>query len=299
MPIDYARLLNLEIPEVEHSYTTRDTMLYALGIGLGCDPMDVQQLDFVYEKSLKVLPTQAAVLAHPGFWLRDLDTGIDWMKLVHGEQGLVLHKPLQPSGTVVSRSRVVEIIDKGPGRGALVYSERVLFDKASGDKIATVLQNTFCRGDGGFGGPERPQPPVHAIPDRAPDRLCDLPTAPQAALVYRLSGDYNPLHADPAVALAAGFNRPILHGLATFGVAGHAIVQSVCGYRPEIVRSIHARFTAPVHPGETFRTEIWLDGQVVSFQVRSLERNVLAVSNGRAEILPMRVAADPAATCTD
>jgi acyl dehydratase len=284
MPINYAKLLNIKIPEVEHSYTARDTMLYALGIGLGLDPVDEQQLDFVYEKSLKVLPTQAATLAHPGFWFRDLDTGIDWVRLVQGEQGLVLHKPLQPSGTVISQSRVVEIIDKGAGRGALVYSERVLFDKASGDKIATVLQTTFCRSDGGFGGPERPQTPVHAIPDRAPDMLCDLRTAPQAALVYRLSGDYNPLHADPAVARAAGFERPILHGLATFGVAGHAIVQRVCGYRPEIVRSIQARFTLPVYPGETFRTEIWRDGDVVSFQVRSVERNVLAVSNGRVEI---------------
>jgi acyl dehydratase len=284
MPINYEKLLNIKIPEVEHCYTARDTMLYALGVGMGLDPMDKAQLDFVYEHSLKVLPTQATTLAHPGFWFRDLDTGIDWVRLVNGEQGLVLHKPIPTYGTVVSQSRVVEIIDKGSGRGALVYTERSLFDKTSGDKMATVLQTTFCRSDGGFGGPEGPQPPVHAIPDRAPDMLCDLVTAPQAALVYRLSGDYNPLHADPAVARAAGFDRPILHGLATFGVAGHAIVQRVCGYRPDMIRSIQARFSAPVYPGETFRTEIWRDGDVVSFQVRSVERNVLAISNGRAEI---------------
>jgi acyl dehydratase len=284
MTIDYEQLLNIEIPQVERTYDARDTMLYALGVGLGFDPLDESQLDFVYEKNLRALPTQAVVLAHPGFWFRDLPTGIDWTRLVHGEHSLILHETLPSSGTIIGRDRVTDIIDKGEGRGALVYSERVLMDKGTGAKLATINQTTFCRGDGGFGGPQRAQPPVHAIPSRAADFVCDLPTLPQAALIYRLSGDYNPLHADPVVARDAGFDRPILHGLATFGIAGHAILRSVCAYRPEMLRSFKVRFTAPVIPGETFRTEIWRDGNIVSFQVRCLERDVLAISNGRVEL---------------
>src|SRR6266700_849191 len=164
MAINYDKLLALKIPEVEHTYTDKDTMLYALGVGLGHDPLDLKQLDFVYEKNLKPLPTIAAVLGYPGFWVRDLDTGIDWVQVVAGEQGLVLHRPLAPRGTVTGRTRVTEIIDKGPGKGALVYSERELIDAASGEKIASVTQTTFCRGDGGFGGPARAAPPVHPIP---------------------------------------------------------------------------------------------------------------------------------------
>jgi len=281
MAIDYDKLVALRIPDREQSYTHRDTILYALGLGVGLDPMDEGQLSCVYEKELRALPTMAVVLAHPGFWARDLDTGIDWVKLVHGEQGLVLHKPLPASATVVGVNRVVDVIDKGQGRGALVHSERKLFDKSTGDHLGTVTQMAFCRGDGGFGGPARQQPTSHTVPDRPADMVCDLPTSPQSALIYRLSGDHNPLHADPAVATAAGFPQPILHGLATFGVAGHAILRSVCGYRAEQIISMHARFTAPVYPGETFRTEIWRDGNVVSFQVRSVERDVLAMGGGR------------------
>lgn len=282
MAIDYDKLTALKIPDKEQSYTHRDTMIYALGLGLGLDPMDEGQLGYVYEKDLKALPTMAVVLAHPGFWARDLDTGIDWVKLVHGEQGLVLNKPLPAAATVVGVNRVVDVVDKGAGRGALVVSERKLFDTSTGDHLATVTQTAFCRGDGGFGGSARPQSAFHTVPERPADHVCDLPTSTQSALIYRLSGDQNPLHAEPAVARAAGFAQPILHGLATFGVAGHALLRAVCGYRAEQIVSMQARFTAPVFPGETFRTEIWRDGNVVSFQVRSLERDILAIGNGRA-----------------
>ncbi len=146
------------------------------------------------------------------------------------------------------------------------------------------MQTTFCRGDGGFGGPPREQLPVHPIPERAPDLVCDLPTRPETALIYRLSADPNPLHAEPAVAKAAGFPRPILHGLATYGVAGHAILKSLCGYDPARLTSIAGRFSAPVFPGETIRTELWRDGTVVSFRARVVERDVVAINNGRAEI---------------
>jgi acyl dehydratase len=284
MAIDYDKLLALKIPDAEQTYGAKDAILYALGIGLGLDPINENELPFVYEKDLKILPTFAAVLASPGFWLRDLDTGIDWVKLVHGEHSVLLHKKVPASGTVTSKTRVLDVVDKGEGKGAIVYSERTLFDKASGDLISTIVQTTFCRGDGGFGGPQRPQWPVHAIPDRAPDLVCELPTRPEAALIYRLSGDPNPLHVDPAVAKAAGFPKPILHGLATFGVAGHAIVRTVCGYDPARLASIAGRFSAPVYPGETIRTELWRDGAVVSFRARVVERDVIAINNGRAEL---------------
>jgi acyl dehydratase len=284
MTIIYDKLLSLDIPEVGQTYAGKDTILYALGLGLGHDPLNPDELPFLYERGIKVLPTFAVVLGWPGFWARDLDTGIDWVKLVAGEQGLTLHRPLAPRGAVTGKTRVTEIIDKGPGKGALVYSERVVTDRATGEKIATATQTTFCRGDGGFGGPPREAPPVHPIPDRAPDQVCDLATRPETALIYRLSGDPNPLHVDPAVAEAAGFPRPILHGLATFGVAGHAILKTLCGYDPARLAAIAGRFSAPVFPGETIRTEMWRDGEVVSFRARVVERDVIALNNGRAEV---------------
>jgi acyl dehydratase len=284
MPIVYEKLLALKIPDVEHAYGPKDCMLYALGVGLGLDPMDEEQLAFVYEKNLKVLPSMAVVLAHPGFWVKDLDTGIDWMKVVAGEHSLVLHRPLKPSGTVRGRTKIVEIIDKGAGKGAIIYSERVIDDKATGERVATIVQTTFCRGDGGFGGPPREAPAPHPIPPRAPDAISDLGTRPEMALIYRLSGDYNPLHAEPAFAKAAGFPRPILHGLGTFGVSGHALLKTMCGYDPAQLISFACRFSAPVFPGETVRTEMWRDGDIVSFRARVMERDVIAINNGRAEV---------------
>jgi acyl dehydratase len=284
MAINYDKLLALKIPEAEHSYTDKDAMLYALGVGLGHDPLDGKQLDFVYEKNLKALPTFAAVLGYPGFWVRELDTGIDWVKIVNGEQGVVLHQPVKPSGTVIGRSRIVEVIDKGAGKGALIYTERKITDKASGTLIATVTQTTFARADGGFGGPPRESPPVHKLPDRAPDLTCDLGTRPEQAMIYRLSADRNPLHIDPDVAKAAGYPRPILHGLATFGVVGHALLRSACDYDAARVRSFAGRFSAPVFPGETIRTEMWRDGDVVSFRALVPDRNVVVMNNGRAEV---------------
>lgn len=284
MPINYDRLLALKIPDVEHSYTDKDMILYALGVGLGHDPLNPDELAFVYEKNLKPLPTFVTTLAFPGFWIRDLDTGIDWVRLVNGEQGITLHQLPGSHGTVIGRTRVVEVVDKGAGKGALVYTERKISDKVSGALIATVTQTTFCRGDGGFGGPPRKSPPPHMIPARVPDLICELPTRSEAALIYRLSGDRNPLHADPAVAHAAGFPRPILHGLATFGVAGHALLKSVCGYDPTLLAAIAGRYSAPVFPGDTIHTEIWRDGSVISFRARAAERDVIAINNGRAEL---------------
>ena len=286
MTIVYDKLMALDIAPAEQTYTAKDCILYALGIGFGHDPMNEDELAFVYEKNLKVLPTMGTVLGHPGFWARNRDTGIDWVKVVNGEQGITLHRPLAGEGTLVGRLRIVEVIDKGPGKGALVLSERKVTDKVTGEPVATVTQTTFCRADGGFGGPPREAPVPHPIPERAPDAVCDLATRPEAALIYRLSGDLNPLHADPVVAKAAGFPRPILHGLGSFGIAGHAVLKTICGYDPQKLASFACRFSVPVFPGETLRTEIWRDGAVVSFRTRIVERDVIAVNNGRAELRP-------------
>jgi acyl dehydratase len=282
--LDYDLLTKLEPQVSEQSFTDKDTMLYALGLGLGYDPMNEDELTFVYEKNLKAFPTFPVVLGAPRKWLRDMPTGIDWVKVVHGEQALVLHRPFPARGTIVGRSRVVDVVDKGEGKGALIYSERTIVDQASGTALASIQQTTFARGNGGFGGPRRATPAGHAIPERAPDVTCDLPTRPEMALIYRLNGDRNPLHSDPGFAEAAGYPRPILHGLATFGIAGHAILKTMCGYDPGRFKSIAGRFSSPVYPGETIRTEMWRDGPVVSFRSRLVERDVIVLNNGRAEI---------------
>ncbi len=284
MPVDGKRLLSYAVPEIVQDLTVRDTILYALSVGLGADPMDADQLRFVYEEKLQALPTMAVVLGYPGFWLKAPEVGVDWVRLVHGEQGIRIHKPVPVAGRLVGRTKLTGLVDKGEGKGALLYSEREIID-ASGELVATLTQTTFLRGDGGCGGSTGPAKPPHPEPSRGPDLSLDLPTSPSQALLYRLNGDDNPLHADPAVARAAGFQRPILHGLATFAVVGHALLKGLCGYRPERLKAMDGRFSAPVYPGETLRTEIWREsGGVVAFRVRVVERDVVVLSNGRAEI---------------
>lgn len=281
--IDYEKLKNRHFPDLEHAYSKRDTMLYALGLGAGADPMDMEDLGFVYEDGLRALPSMAVVLGYPGFWLQEPDTGADWRKVLHGEQGLRIHAPLPAEGVVVGKTRVTEIIDKGD-KGALLYSTRDIFDKASGKLLASVTGTTVLRGDGNFGGPRGPVPPIHALPERAPDAALDIATLPQAALIYRLSGDYNPLHADPRVAAHAGFPRPILHGLCTYGVAARAVLKLACGNDPARLKRFDLRFSAPVYPGETIRTEIWRDGSQASFRARVVERDIVVLNNGLAEV---------------
>ncbi|MTH96195.1 MaoC/PaaZ C-terminal domain-containing protein [Roseibium sp. RKSG952] len=285
MTIDPDKLLAWPFEEVEQTYTVKDAILYALGTGFGHDPVDQGQLPFVFEEAgFKAVPTMAVVLAGPGFWFRNPETGIDWHKILHGEQAIRLHKPLPPSATVTARTRITDILDKGAEKGALIYSERDLIDKTTGNKLATLSSTTFARGNGGFGGNPGPQPKPHTLPDRMPDAVCDLPTLPQSALLYRLSGDPNPLHADPAVATDAGFTAPILHGLCTLGIAGHAVLRSFCKYDTSLFKSLKLRFSSPVYPGETIRTEMWLDGDEVSFRSRALERGVVVLDNGRVEV---------------
>jgi len=283
MAINYDKLINWSIPEARQRLTKRDTILYALGVGLGADPCDEQQLRYVYEEKLQALPTMAIILGYPGPWHAEGDTGITRSHVVHGEQGFRILKPLPVEGEVAGKTRVTGVVDKGKDKGALVMTENTVKD-ASGDTVCTLTSTTFCRADGGFGGPEGPVNTPHAVPDAAPQHVCDLPVLPQAALIYRLSGDYNPLHADPAYAKKAGFRMPILHGRCTFSIAGHAILKTVCGYDPARFVAMEGRFSSPVYPGETIRTEMWSDGNVVSFRATVPARGVTVLNNGRAEI---------------
>jgi acyl dehydratase len=282
--INYDKLMAWPFEDVRHRYTRRDTMLYALGLGLGADPMDEAELRFVYEKDLVALATLPVVLGYPGMWIRDPATGVDAVRLVHGEQSLAIHRHPAPEGEVIGRTKVTGIVDKGAGKGALIYTERRVLDAASGELLATLGSTTFCRADGGFGGPSGPVKPVHELPTRAPDRHVDRRTPPGLALIYRLSGDYNPLHAEPALARSAGFERPILHGLASYGIAAFAVAQAAAGGDPARIASFETRFSSPVFPGETIRTELWIDGTTVSFRARVVERDVVVLNNGRATL---------------
>jgi acyl dehydratase len=285
MPIDPDHLLGLQLPETRIALTPRDVMLYALGIGMATDPEDVTQLRFTYEAGLAAVPSISTVYPAMMGLSRVPDTGIDFSRLVHGEQGFRLHRPFPVEGELAGRAHVSRLVDKGEGRGALVYLQGDIFARDSTEPIATITSMNFCRANGGFGGPAK-APPPHPIPDRVADLAWDHTTLPQLALIYRLSGDYNPLHADPAYAARAGFPRPILHGRATFGIAAHALLRLCCGYDASRLVGMHARFTAPVFPGETLRTEIWQEADVTSFRVSVPARQVVALDNGRAEIHP-------------
>ena len=248
--------------------------------------MNETQLPYVFEEAenFSALPTMAVVLGSPGFWSRDPETGIDWVKILHGEQKLELHNPLPTSATIKAQSKVTGLVDKGAGKGALILTERVLKDAGSGLKLATLTSTTFARGNGGYGGPSDEAPLPHTLPEREPDMVTDLPTLDRAALIYRLSGDYNPLHASPSVAKAAGFDKPILHGLCSLGVAGHAILKSCCDYESNRFKSLQLRFSSPVFPGETIRTEIWKDGGSISFRSKVVERDTVVLNNGLATV---------------
>ena len=284
MTFSYDKILNWPFDEVVETYAMRDSVIYALGLGFGFNPTDPDELKYVYEDGLRTFPTMPVVLGHPGPWMTDPESGIDYVKVLHGEQHLEIHHDLPVEGTVVAENKVIDVVDKGADKGALITSERKLYEQTSGDLLCTQKSVIFARGNGGFGGPVTASPKPHVLPDREPDATVDIPTAPQAALLYRLNGDYNPLHADPAVAEKAGFKAPILHGLASFGIAARAVLQSLNNTDSSRLKSFGLRFSAPVYPGETIRTEIWRDGNEVSFRARVPERDVIALTNGLAVV---------------
>lgn len=287
--LDYEICKNWTFPDLVHRYTERDTMLYALGLGFGQEPMDRGALRFVYEEALQAVPTMAAVMGSPGIWWRDPKTGADAVKLVHGEQDVRVLRPLPVKGAVIARNRVVSLTDKGAGKGAVAVVLRTLVDAASGDTVAESRNVTFLRGDGGFsadGGRSDPGPePLPAVPERAADVEVSYATRPESALIYRLSGDVNPLHADPDVAARAGFDRPILHGLCTYGMAARAVIEQVLGHDAARLKRLALRFTSPVWPGETVRYELWREGAALLRLRASVDaRKTVVLNNGLVEV---------------
>jgi len=280
MALNYEKLMGLKRDGERFGYSDRETMLYAVGIGMGGDPLDRDELPYVYEQpALKTVPSMATVLTRIPLLK---DCGFDYTKVVHGEQRLTLHRPLLPTGELIASARVTEAYDKGVGKGAVIYTETVARSAADGQPMYTLLSVTFARGDGGFGGPSGAGPAPHVLPDRKPDATVTLPTRKDQALLYRLNGDRNPLHADPDLARRVGFPAPILHGLCTYGMACRAVLQAVVAYDHTRITGFDVRFSAPVYPGESIATDLWVEGGTVSFRCRIPARaDVVVISNGR------------------
>jgi acyl dehydratase len=280
--LNYSALVNWPFPDNIRTYSEQDIILYALGLGIGTHSTDERELRFVYGPILITLPTFAVTLGHPGNFWEDPGTGIEAERVLHGEHRLTVYSPLPPSGEVRAQNRVISIVDKG--EDALVYVQRQLSDASSGLLLATQTTTAFCRGAGGFDGPTGSALRAHLVPDRAPDLTIDHQTAPQLALIYRLSGDLNPLHADPWVAARAGYDRPILHGLCTYGIAGYSLLAGLCDYEPSRLRKLDGRFTSPAYPGETFRTQVWVEGPgLAAFRCSVPARGKIVIDNGYCE----------------
>lgn len=280
MSLDYKDLITRRSPERAFSYTDTQVLLYNLSVGMGRDPGEPRELPFVFERpALAAVPTVATVLGAGGANILG-DVPIDWNKVLHGEQRLSVHRAIPPTANVLGTTWISEVVDKGADKGAVisVTSEVRL---ASGEPLWTTENVIVARANGGFGGPARSRLVPHVLPERAPDCVHVTETRPDQALVYRLNGDRNPLHADPEFARRAGFPAPILHGLCSYGLACRALLATVCAYDPTRIRSFDVRFTSPVFPGETVHTDIWVDGDIVSFRVRVAARNVTALNNGR------------------
>lgn len=283
MGIDPDHLVGLPPRVTEHAFSRRDTILYALGVGAGQDP-GLDELRFVYEPKLEALPSMAVVLAYPGFWQGEPQYGIDWKRVLHAEQSVTWHAPLPVEGVVLGETTIDKIVDKGAKTGALLYASRRIFGGVDKRHLATVRQTSFLRGDGGRGGTASDADPPHPIPARTPDATLTLGTRPEQALVYRLSGDYNPLHVDPQVAIEAGFPGPILHGLCTYGVAARALLTLLCGGVPDRLARMDCRFTGVVFPGDSLTVSVWREeAGRAAFQVHVEARGRVVADNGFIE----------------
>jgi len=281
MAIKYDDVMQLKAHDLPFSYRDRETMLYALGIGFGRDPLNEAELPFVYENGLKTVPTLSTVVSWGSAIIGK--TGINYLYVLHGEQRLTVHRPMPVAAEILADERITGAFDKGE-KGAIILIEKTLRLKETGEKLCTLTATTVARGDGGFGGPKEGAPEPHALPTRAPDAVQACDTRSDQAFLYALSGDRNPLHRDPKVAKMAGFPRPILHGLCTYGTACRAIISSVCKYDPDRIAGFDARFSAPVFPGETIVTEMWVDGRVVSFRSKAKERDLVVINNGKCTL---------------
>lgn len=279
-PIDADRLKRWIFPEIVQSYTARDTILYALALGIGAMPDDPRQLRHVYERNLVAFPTLATTLCFDGPWTVP-DSGIDLTRILHGEQAVTMYQTLSPSATVRARECVTDLVDTG--EDAIIHSRRDLFDQVTGACIATLQSSLYCRGQGGFGGMRKPSRELtYPLPPRVADDVVEIPTLAQTALLYRLCGDPAPLHVDPEFAWEAGFPRPIMHGLCTFGIAAFAVVTRYADLDARHLKSVRTRFCAPVYPGETLTFELWTAGEAVWFRAWAKNRGIKVLDRGHA-----------------
>jgi acyl dehydratase len=282
MPINYEALMATSVTDEPFQYTERDAMLYALGIGFGSDPTDQRELPYVVEqRALRTVPSMASMLLSGG--LLD-DCGWDRSKVLHGEQRLELYRPLPPSAKLLANHRVVAAYDRGATRGAKILIESEARLARDGTVLFSLGSTLIARGDSDFGAPPGAGPLPHKVPKREPDLTCDLVTRSDQALLFRLSGDLNPLHADPAYARQAGFDAPILHGRCTYGIACHAILKTICDYDFTLIASLDARFSSPVYPGDVISTEMWQDRNIISFRCLVKARDVTVIDNGKCTL---------------
>jgi acyl dehydratase len=265
--------VGIELPATQFEYTDRDVMLYALGVG-------ATELDFVYERNLKALPTFAVIPAFPAMMGLSAAVEINLVMVLHGEQGFRIHKTIPTKGKLTTTGKVAGVYDKGKGALATVESET---RDENGELIFTNTSGVFVRGAGGFGGERGPEA-GNVPPERAPDKTVEMKTLPIQAMIYRLSGDRNPLHIDPDFAKMAGYDRPILHGLCTFGHVGRAVLREYCGNDVSRFVGMSVRFSGVVYPGDTIVTEMWDEGGgKVVLQAKTQEGRVV-ISNAAAEV---------------
>ncbi len=277
MPIDPEKALGAELGSGETSWDADQVILYHLGLGAGVPPTDPGELEYTYEKNLKVLPSFGVIPIFGALGGLGQVPGLqfNFAMLLHGEQDLEIHKPIPPQARVSSRGKVVGIYDKQ--KAALVVLEVETRDEA-GDKLFTNRFSLFLRGEGGFGGESGPKA-GNIPPEREPDGVIESPTLVQQALIYRLSGDKNPLHADPEFAKLGGFDRPIIHGLCSYGVVCKAIVDGVLKGDTARVARYQARFAGVAFPGETFRTSWWQEGDKILIEAKAAERDAKVITH--------------------
>lgn len=265
--------VGIELAPMEFEYTDRDVILYALGIG-------ANELDFVYERNLKAIPSFAVIPAFPAMMGLSAAVEINLVMVLHGEQGFRIHKTIPTKAKLTTKGKVTGVYDKGKGALATVESET---RDEGGELVFTNTSGVFVRGAGGFGGDRGPEA-SNIAPERAPDKMVEMPTLPIQAMIYRLSGDRNPLHIDPDFAKMAGYDRPILHGLCTFGHVGRAVLREYCGNDPTRFTAMSVRFSGVVYPGDTIITEMWDEGSgKIVLQAKTQEGRVV-ISNAAAEV---------------
>jgi len=282
MAFDPQRLLDWDFGEQRHTYDARDAILYALGVGLPITPGESDDLNYLVEDRLRVLPSFAVTLATPGMWPKRPELGIDWVKVLHMAHAARFVTPLRAQADVVSRAKITELYDRGADKGAVCVLQRQVRDAKDGTLYCTIDQTVAMRGNGGFGGASMPKVERPQMPDRAPDYTETVQTSPRAALVYRLSGDTNPLHVDYDVARKAGYDRPILHGLASYGTACAVVLRAFCGGDPARMKSLDLRFAGVVMPGDVLDFACWKEGSRVLFEVKAAGRKI--IDQGVSEI---------------